>query len=191
MKLQPAGQPGGVGSEFEQSLLRHIAASLGLSYEQFSRDYTKTNYSSARASMNETHKYMQSRKKIVADRFASAIFALWFEEAMNKGEITTIPRGKANFYDGLNKDAYLSCAWIGASRGQIDELKETEAAVLRIEKGLSTYEKEAARLGEDFRELFAQRAREKRMMEQLGIAPEPVVKAPAPNQDQRDSEQTD
>ncbi|EMQ4336936.1 phage portal protein, partial [Salmonella enterica subsp. enterica serovar Newport] len=51
LKMQPAGTPGGVGTDYEESLLRNIAASLGLSYEQFSRDYTKTNYSSARASM--------------------------------------------------------------------------------------------------------------------------------------------
>ena len=171
MKLQPAGQPGGVGSDFEQSLLRHIAAALGLSYEQFSRDYTQTNYSSARASMNETHKAMTAKKKLVADRTATAVFQLWFEEAWNKGHFESLPRNAPDFYDGLNREAYMQCAWIGASRGQIDELKETEAAILRINNGLSTYEKEAARLGEDFRELFAQRAREKKMMDDLGIAP--------------------
>jgi lambda family phage portal protein len=170
-KLLSPGQPGGVGSSFEESLLRHIAASFGLSYEQFSRDYTKTNYSSARASMNETWKFFQSRKKMVADRFATAIFTLWFEEALNKGDITTVTRSMPNFYDGLNREAYLSCAWVGASRGQIDEMKETQAAILRIQNGLSTYEKEAARLGDDFRELFTQRAREKKMMDELGIAP--------------------
>ena len=176
LKLQNAGQPGGVGSSYEESLLRHISASLGLSYEQFSRDYSKTNYSSARASMNETWKYMQSRKKMVADRFATQVFALWFEEAMNKGDLTTVTKSMPSFYDGINREAYLSCQWVGASRGQIDEMKETQAAILRIQNGLSTYEKEASRLGDDFREIFIQRAREKRMMEELGITPE--IKAP-------------
>ncbi len=73
-KLQGAGAGGPLGSDFEQSLLRHIAASLGLSYEQLSRDYTKTNYSSARAAMNETHKAMLSIKRMVADRFASHVY---------------------------------------------------------------------------------------------------------------------
>src|SRR5690606_40581633 len=49
LNLRPAGTPGGVGTDFEKSLLRHVAASLGLSYEQFSKDYTETNYSSARS----------------------------------------------------------------------------------------------------------------------------------------------
>ena len=166
LNLQNAGQPGGVGSEFEESLLRHICSALGLSYEQFSRDYTKTNYSSARASMVETWKYMQSRKKIITDRFATLVYMLWLEEEINRPDTDLpLPKGAAHFYDGLNREAYVKCDWIGASRGQIDELKETQAAVLRIASGLSTYEKELAKLGEDYREVFTQRAREQGLIE--------------------------
>lgn len=167
LKMQPMGTPGGVGTDYEESLLRNIASSLGLSYEQFSRDYTKTNYSSARASMGETWKYMNSRKKIVADRFASSIYALWLEEEIAAGNIT-LPPGKTRdwFYEPLVKDALTSAEWIGASRGQIDEKKETEAAILRIKNGLSTYEIEIARLGGDWREVFDQRAEEEGIIKQ-------------------------
>lgn len=167
LNLQNAGQPGGVGSEFEESLLRHVCAALGLSYEQFSRDYTKTNYSSARASMVETWKYMQSRKKLITDRFATLVYVLWLEEEMNRPDTELpLPKGAAHFYDGINREAYCRCEWIGASRGQIDELKETQAAVLRIASGLSTYEKELAKLGEDYREVFEQRLREQNLIEE-------------------------
>ena len=44
LQLRPAGQGGPLGTELEQSMLRYIAASLGLSYEQFSHDYSKANY---------------------------------------------------------------------------------------------------------------------------------------------------
>lgn len=170
LNMQPMGTPGGVGTEFEESLLRHIAASLGLSYEQFSRDYSKTNYSSARASMAETWKFMQSRKKAVADRLATMIYALWLEEEINAGNVPLPPGKDASiFYDPVLREALLSCTWIGASRGQIDELKETQSAILRIDSGLSTYEIEAARLGEDFRRLFKQRAREERLKKELGL----------------------
>lgn len=89
LNLRPAGNPGGVGTEFEVSLLRYIAANLGVSYEQLSKDFSKTNYSSARAGMGETHKYMRASKKAVADRVANFVFLLWLEEALNKG---TSPR---------------------------------------------------------------------------------------------------
>lgn len=170
LNMQPVGTPGGVGSSFEESLLRHTAAALGLSYEQFSRDYTKTNYSSARASMNETWKFMQSRKKAVADRFANNIYALWLEEEIASGNIP-LPPGKDRswFYEPLVKDALIQCSWIGASRGQVDESKETDAALARIAGGLSTYEKECARLGEDFRDIFEQRAREQKIIDDYGL----------------------
>lgn len=171
LNMQPMGTPGGVGTDFEESLLRHIAAALGLSYEQFSRDYSKTNYSSARASMSETWKFMQSRKKSVADRLATMVYTLWLEEEINAGRLP-LPAGMtaADFYDPIKREALCSCSWIGASRGQIDELKETQSAILRIKSGLSTYEAECARLGEDFRKVFKQRAREERMLNELGLS---------------------
>lgn len=170
LALKPMGTPGGVGTAFEESLLRHIAAPLGLSYEQFSKDYTKTNYSSARASLAETYKFMQSRKKVVADRFATMIYVLWLEEEINAGRVP-LPKGKDKsiFYDPIFREALTACSWIGAQRGQIDEVKETQAAILRINAGLSTYENEAALLGDDFRRIFAQIAREKKMMKELDL----------------------
>lgn len=173
LQLRPAGTAGGVGTQFEQSLLRHIAAALGLSYEQFSRDYSNTNYSSARASMNETWKYMQSRKKIVADHIAAQAYSLWLEEAWNKGELP-LPRNAPSFYEGLNKEAYCACTWIGASRGQVDEMKETQAAILRVNGNLSTLEFEGAKLGLDWREVIKQKAREKRYAEARGVDLTPV-----------------
>jgi capsid protein len=111
---------------------------------------------------------MQSRKKIVADRYASTVYSLWLEEAINKGEIENLPRG-FDLYDRMNRDAISECTWIGASGGQVDELKETQAAVLRIKSGLSTYEIECARLGYDFRDIFEQQAGEKEVMEELNL----------------------
>lgn len=177
LNLKNAGTPGGVGTQFEESLLRHIAAPLGLSYEQFSKDYTKTNYSSARASMAETWKFMQSRKKGVADKQATMMYVLWLEEDVNyfKSDMP-MPAGMSRtdfqklFYDPIKREAICSCQWIGASRGQIDELKETQAAIMRIKGGLSSYQAESARLGEDFRRTFRQQAREQKMMKELGLS---------------------
>lgn len=173
LQLRPAGQGGPLGTDFESSLLRHIATSLGVSYEQLSRDYTQTNYSSARAAMTETWKFMQSRKKMVADRFATMIYRLWLEEALNKGVITSLPRKLQGdslwLYQNQNLDAISRCDWIGASRGQIDELKESQAAVLRLKYGLSTREDELSRLGKDWRVVFRQMAREKELQDKLGL----------------------
>lgn len=168
--LKPMGTPGGIGTDFEKSLMRNIAAVLGLSYEEFSRDFSDTNYSSARAAMGNTQKFFNGRKKAVADAFATMIFTLWLEEEMNAGNIP-FPPGKTldSFYDPVLREAYISCSWIGASRGQIDELKETQAAIMRIKSGLSTYEQECATLGRDFRKVFRQRWRETKLQDKYEL----------------------
>lgn len=171
LNMQPIGTPGGVGTEFETSLLRHIAASLNISYEEFAQDYTKSNYSSARASMNNTFKSMQAKKANIADREASSIFNLWLEEELNAGNLPMFPGFTLQRYysDVMVREAIHRCSWIGASRGQIDEMKETQAAILRIRAGLSTYEAECARLGFDYREIYKQRKRENTTMQVLGL----------------------
>ncbi len=169
LNLRSPSQGGLIGTDFEQSLLRYIAAILGVSYEQLSKDYSKTNYSSARAAANETWKTMQSIKRNVADRFASAIYALWLEEAIAIGEIQSLPRNAPSFWERMNKDAYCACDWIGASRGQVDELKETQAASMRLNAGLSTYEEEYARLGKDYRSMFAQIEREQKEIKKRNL----------------------
>lgn len=165
LNFQHAADPAGVGQEFEQSLLRYIAASLNVSYEELARDYSKTNYSSARAAMATTYRFMQSRKRIVADTFASSVYRLWLEEAISQDKIKSFPASEAAklYTDGhlnLMFDALTSCVWIGAARGQIDELKETQAAVLRIKFGLSTHEDELSRMGKDWRQVYSQLERE-------------------------------
>lgn len=170
LSLKPVGTPGGIGTNFEASLLRKIAATLGLSYEELARDYSRVSYSSARASMQQTWRFMQSRKKIVADKMATFAYTLWLEEEVANGNVP-LPPGwtRRTYYQPLMAEALSQCSWIGSGRGQIDELKETQAAILRIRSGLSTYEDESARLGNDFRRVFAQAAREKRLMARYGL----------------------
>jgi len=170
LQLRPAGAGGGINTEFEASLIRYIAADLGVSYEELSRDYSHANYSSMRAGTVQTGRFMLSRKKMVADRFGSHIYRLWFEEMIIKGQLETM-KGRPDFYEGLNRDAFTKCDWLGASRGQIDELKETQAAAMRVEKNLGTLEDELGKLGKDWRAVLKQLAREKKAIDALGLTP--------------------
>lgn len=165
LKIQNPGANSPAGDKFEQSLLRYIAAALGVSYEQLSRDYTQTNYSSARASLGETIKSMMSIKRIVADKTANFIYRLWLEEAINYNDLECFKRrDMPRFYDGMNAEAFSACEWIGAGMGQIDPLKETQAAVLKIKSGLSTKESEIARIhGGDWRKVARQISREREL----------------------------
>jgi capsid protein len=122
----------------------------------------------------------------VADRLANAIYVGWLEEAINAGEIKSMPRNAPSFYDKLNKDAYANCTWIGAPRGQIDEMKESQAALLKIGGGISTLEDECAKLGKDWREVIAQRAREQKALEAAGITINTAPTKPGTNSAHRE-----
>ncbi|MGI4850413.1 MAG: phage portal protein [Janthinobacterium lividum] len=161
LNVKTLGTPGGVGTDFEKSFIRHMAAALNLSYEELSRDLSDTNYTSIRAGIAQTSRTMKARKRNVADRFATEVYALVYEEWLNDG-LGALPPGvdPAIFYQPLAKEALTSCQWIASGRGQIDEMKETQAAILRIAAGLSTYEIECAQLGYDFRDIFEQAQRE-------------------------------
>ncbi len=53
----------------------------------------------------------------------------------------------------------------------IDGLKEVQEAVMLIEAGLSTYEKECAKRGDDYQEIFAQQVRETMERRAAGLKP--------------------
>ena len=167
LKLQTAQDSDNGFSALEQALLRYIAAGLGVSYEQLSRDYSKVSYSSARASANESWRYFMGRRKFIASRLATQMFSCWLEEALLRGIIRP-PRARFDFYQA--RSAWSRAEWIGAGRMAIDGLKEVQESVMRIEAGLSTYEKELALMGEDYQDIFRQQVRESAERQKAGLS---------------------
>lgn len=151
---RPAAQFG----DFETAVLRNIAAGLGISYEQLAADWSKTNYSSARAALIEIWRSWTARRLSFAQRFCQPVFIAWLEEAVDRG-IVRIPAAWPNFYDAL--PAYARAKWIGPGKGFVDPVKEMQAAAMRVKAGVSTLEDEAAELtGSDYEDNMAQIARE-------------------------------
>ncbi|MEH6825638.1 MAG: phage portal protein, partial [Motiliproteus sp.] len=154
-------------TDLESSILRWMAAGLNVPYEPFAKDYRNSSYSSSRASMLEGWRYFMGRRKIIAGRFASQLFSLVLEEALQRRELTLPRSATRGFYEA--KGAWCNSDWIGSGRLAIDGLKEVKEAILRIESGLSTYEKELALMGEDYQEVFAQQVREMAERREAGL----------------------
>ncbi|HCS7180048.1 TPA: phage portal protein, partial [Escherichia coli] len=68
------------------------------------------------------------------------------------------------------RSAWSRAEWIGAGRMAIDGLKEVQESVMRIEAGLSTYEKELALMGEDYQDIFRQQVRESAERQKAGLS---------------------
>lgn len=179
--------PGANFSSFEEATLRYIARGFNLTYEQLSGDYSKTNYSSARAAMLEAWRFFNGKQYYVAGRFASMIYQLWFEEAVERGEIV-LPSGLPDFYDA--KSAWTRCTWVGPGRGHIDPLKEANATKVEMSMGLTTLQIEAGVRGRRWQDLVDQRAQEDRYMRKRGIDPA-SLRGPTPVPQPPDVQQVD
>lgn len=153
LELLSAKQPVAAFEQFERAALRMIAASGNISYEQLSRDYTNTTYSSARASMLEAYKFIVSERQNTAVRMANIIYALVLEDAIYSGRLK-LPAGAPPFNAPGAKRAYSNAKWIGPGRDQIDPTKEAKATQMELAMGLTSHEEEAARRGRDLDELI-------------------------------------
>ena len=156
------GRPNQAFEAFMLASLRHIAAGMNLPYELLLKDFSKTSWSSARASLLEAWRYFHGRRRWLTDYWLRPIYELWFEEAANAGEIEA-----PDFY--ANKYAYLRARFIFGGRGWVDPVKEAQAAGIRMQLGLSTLEKECAEQGDDYEEVLDQRALERDMKLARGL----------------------
>jgi len=151
---------------FVESVSRQIGTAMGLPYELALKDFSKTNYSSARAALMEAWRFFTVRRHWLANSWATPVYRLFLEEAVNAGMIDA-----PDFY--ANQYFYTRCKWIGMGRGWVDPVKEAEAAQLRMEISVSTLEQECAEQGLDWREVLEQRALETARIDDLGL-PQPV-----------------
>lgn len=157
---------------FVESVLRQIGASIGLPYELILKDFSKTNYSSARAALNEAWRFFINRRTWLSTYWCAPIYRLWFEEAVNAGLIEA-----PDYY--TNAELYLRAKWIGPGRGAVDPTKEAQAAQIRMDTFTSTLEEECAEQGRDWEEVLEQRAVEVARMKELDLVA-PVSLTPNP-----------
>ena len=167
-------RPNSAFGEFQKAMLRNIASATGSSYEQLSRDWSQTNYSSARAAILETWKTFDRHRKDFVVGFCNPIFSCFAEESFEMDNLP-LPKGAPDFAEC--RRAYSSTMWIGPGKGWVDPVKERTGAMLGIEGGLSTLEKECAESGTDWRDNIAQRSREIEEFKRFGINP-PAAYAP-------------
>jgi lambda family phage portal protein len=157
--------PKGIGDNFGKVMetgLRILGANCGLPYELLLKDFSKTNYSSARAALLEARRWFMFLRAWFAQEFCQEIYALVLEEAYLAGEFTA-----PHFYKF--QDEYCRAQWIGGGWGWVDPVKEIGAAIAAIDAGLSTYADELAGQGKDWEDVFEQLVQEKEYAAALGL----------------------
>lgn len=172
-------RPNSAYSAFVEAVLRYISTGLNMPYELLMKDFSKTNYSSARAALLEAWRYFMARREWLSTYWCDPVYELWLEEAVRRGEVEA-----SDFYE--NRAAYSRCQWVGPGRGWVDPAKEADAAETRMRISVSTLERECAEQGMDWEEVLEQRAREREYALGLGLEDvhAPPVQGGAPGQQQ-------
>ena len=162
-----AQRPAAQFEAFTDAVLRNVATGRGQSLEQFTGDWSKVNYSSARAAMVEIWRRLTSRRRTFAHGFCQPVYLAWLEEEIVEGKIR-LPAGAPDFHDAWQ--LYARAKWVGPGKGFVDPVKEAQASAMRVALGLSTLEDEAAELtGDDWDENLAQ------LNAEIALMPERVL----------------
>lgn len=158
---------------FMEHIVREMGVGVGLPFELGTRNFSQTNYSSARAALLEAWRSFHVKRERIAYQWAAPVYELWLEEAIDLGIIEG---------EGFNENraAWCRAQWIAPSQYPIDRLKHESANEKAFKNGTTTRAKIAAEVGDDWEELAEQRLKEeikdaeiamrkKRVLDQLSV----------------------
>jgi lambda family phage portal protein len=161
------GRPNPAFDPFVTALCRQIGVALEIPFELLVKHFTAS-YSAARAALLEAWAYFNRRRHWLVTSFCQPVYEAIITEAVATGRLSA----PGFFSDPAIKRAYLGTVWIGDAPGQIDPLKEINAAEKRMALNLTTHSEECTALpngGSDWEAKFPQLVKEKRMMLAAGL----------------------
>lgn len=168
------GRPNGAYAAFVEAVSQEIGAALELPYELLVKHFTSS-YSASRAALLEAWKMFRMRRDWLVCSFCQPVYEEWLTEAVLKGRI----EAPGFFEDAATRAAWCAAQWSGDAQGQLDPLKEIDAATRRVSLGVSTREREAQELtGMRFADIVQEQAREQRAMEAAGLTQADAAGAP-------------
>lgn len=123
---------------FVDSATTYIGSTLGIPIEVLNEKFS-SNYSASRAALLEFWRTVKMRRQWFIYDVCQPIYEAWLSEAVALGRLDC-----PGFWDDpVIRAAWCNAEWVGSSMGQIDPLKEVNAAAARIAIGISTHEREA------------------------------------------------
>lgn len=122
------------------------------------------------------------RREWLIGNFCQPVYEEWLTEAVLKGRI----EAPGFFDDPAIRAAWCGADWYGDAQGQLDPLKEANAAKVRVDEGFSTREREAAELtGMKYETVHAIRKREEAMRRADGLSgTAPAQQQPEPAEEE-------
>lgn len=169
---------------FVTSLAKYVGAALEIPVEILTKQFS-SNYSASRAALLEAWKAFRMKRAWLAADFCQPVYEIFLSEAVAGNRL----KAPGFFLDPLIRKAYCGAQWNGPAQGQIDPVKEVNAAEKRISIGISTRQRETIEMmGGDFDSNVAQLARENQMMKAAGLLASGTNKTPEKSDDESGDE---
>lgn len=159
------GRPNSGAEPWIALILRGIAVGTGLSYETVARDYSNTSYSSSRTSQLEDRRRFRCWQQYLIRHFLQPTWDAFCDAAAISG-VELFPTSEALL---TNRRAAAPVEWQTPEWEWVDPQSEQASAKDAIQNFMSTYQAELGQRGKSWRAVFYQQAKERRLMEQLGL----------------------
>jgi len=159
-----AEQPGTTYGEFKRELLNEIARCLNMPFNVAAGNSSGYNYASGRLDHQTYFKSIRVEQADCNRVVLDPLFAAWLREARLLREFAYLRGVEA-----------ISHQWFWDGNEHVDPAKEASAQATRLASNTTTLAIEYARQGRDWETELRQRAKEKQLMEELGLTqPEAV-----------------
>ena len=151
---------------FVTSVTSEIGAAINVPSELLMLRFTSS-YSASRAALLEAWKAFRMWRSWMSRDFCHPVYVEWLTEAVLRGRV----QAPGFLQDPLLAWAWSRAQWHGPAPGQVDPLKEVQAAVVRVGQGFSSRSRETSELtGGDYETNVRQLAEEERRRREAGMS---------------------
>jgi lambda family phage portal protein len=148
---------------FLKHTLRSLAASLNMSYEEFSCDLSGVNFSSIRTGLNQSQRKYRKEQQRLIDMVCYPIFRRFFEAAVLAGVFKFNNAQKAAVEYGVVQ-------WQAPGWAYVNPLQEVNAQKEQIKAGLKSRSQVIAEMGGDAEEVDEMIAKDREREKRLGLS---------------------
>lgn len=173
---------------FVNGILTLIGMGLGLPRDLLLKRFDAS-YSASRAALLDAWQHFRTERAWLVLSFCQPVYETWMAEAVASGRISA----PGFFRDPLVRWAYTRAAWHGDSQGSLNPKDEVAAYRDAIDARLMTHERAEWELfGSDWTRTFPVKRRERDMLKEAEMLPEPKAGAAMQRQqaDQSAAQQT-
>jgi len=155
-------------AEYSKKILQGIAAAYGITYEMLTMDYSNVNFTSGRmAKIDITPNFRNWQYNMMVPQVCVNVWR-WFMDAV--------------IMTGLSSTKVVCNAtdWTAPRVQQLDPVKETNARVLQLQAGLTTWSESVREDGRDPQEFLDEIIAERKLLADAGITFSSIMIAPEP-----------